>query len=397
MNQRQARFLWLVWCVVYLAAVTLALGLHTPYPGDEQRFIETGRLFANGVSLDLLRHYPEMSGPLPFLLFGAWGKIFGDSLAAMRGFSLLVAFATLLLLHRLASLVCATPAAALLASIVLCLNPYMATMSLFVYTDMLALLFTLAAVDSALRGWPAVMALSLAAAAISRQYLIFVTAALMTFFLIQWLWKKDSSSPRMLAAATISLLPLAGLAILWRGLAPDSWMRGYYVTGAPHYRLSSFTGYVAQLPIYLAPFVIFAGRALFRAKWLAVAAVAAAVYYPFFPIRAPERSAGIGIYTVGLVDRAVSHLLPSLWRDAFFGLAFVAGIAVAGRLLLDARSQWLARQASFPLLAGLVLAAFLMVMPWSYLYWEKYLLPVLPIAGLHLARLRASPENHGKI
>jgi hypothetical protein len=397
-SRQRAWTLWIAWCLVYLAAITLALGLRTPYPGDEQRFIETGRLFANGVSIDLLKHYPEMSGPLPFWLFGMWGKAAGDSLAAMRIFALLTAFATLLLVFRLALSVLGRPGVALAASVGLCLNPYMATMSLFVYTDMPTLLFALVAMDAALNDRPVRMAAGLAAAAISRQYLTFLTAALAAFFAARWWWRRDAASLRMAAAALISALPLLGLIALWRGLAPDSWMRNYYVTGPPRYRLSSLAGYVAQLPVYLAPFVIAARRTLLKGRWIAPVALAAAAVYPFFPIRAPERSADIGIHTVGLVDRALTAAAPSpLWREAFFWLAFAAGTVLVGQLWAGALRQWRAREPGYALAAGIVLCAFLAVMPWSYLYWEKYLLPVLPVCALQVALSRPRAENRGKI
>ena len=53
----------------------LAVGPNRVLPGDEMRFIETSRTFSENLSLNLLKHYEEMSTPLPFIYFGAMGKI----------------------------------------------------------------------------------------------------------------------------------------------------------------------------------------------------------------------------------------------------------------------------------------------------------------------------------
>ncbi len=356
--------------MLYLCAVTLALGLSTPYPGDEARFIETAKLFGRALSLDLLRSYPEMSGPLPFLFYGWWGRVFGYSLAAMRCGSLALALAALLILwiflRRLLD-----ERAAFLSGCALCLNPYFATMSLFVYTDMAAVGSGLAALATALHGRPVTMAMALAAAMLSRQYMVFLALGLGVFY-----WRQT----RMVAACAASMLPLAALVVLWGGPAPDSWMRREYLAGGTHFQMASLTGYIAQMPIYLLPFVIAARRRLrFPAPVMAAVLVASGLYW-LYPIRVPDASARIGLSTVGLLDRALTQA--GIWRDAVYWAGFFTGLLMLAALFDDAR-----RHRGYPLLAALVTAAFLAVMPWSYLYWEKYLLPLLPVAAAYLAQV----------
>jgi len=82
---------------------------------------------------------------------------------------------------------------------------------------------------------------------------------------------------------------------------------------------------------------------------------------------------------MGLFDRALHVALPALWmRDLFYGAAFAAGLMVWGKLIPGAVKR---RE-----LAALAVFSFLAVMPFSYLYWEKYLLPVLPLAAVALVR-----------
>ncbi len=65
--------------------------------GDEEHFLLTVRLFGQGVSTDVLRTYPEMSGPLTFAAFAAWGRVAGFDTASLRLLAPLIASATALL------------------------------------------------------------------------------------------------------------------------------------------------------------------------------------------------------------------------------------------------------------------------------------------------------------
>lgn len=350
--------------------MTLALGISTPYPGDESRFIETARLFSQGLSLGLLKHYPEMSGPLPFLFYGLWGRAFGFWLPAMRCGSLLIALAALLALWMFLRRVLDNERASLLSGCALCLNPYMATMSLFVYTDMAAVLFGLLALAAGWSGRAWQMCLALAAAMLCRQYMLFLAVGMGAWFL----WTR----PRMAGWCAVSTLPLALLVLLWGGPAPDSWMRNEYLTRSARFEIASMTGYVAQMPLYLLPFVVTARRRLlFQWPLMALMAAASGLYW-LYPVRIPPASARIGLTTVGLLDRAVQQA--GLWRDGVYWAGFAIGLLVLAAMFRDAR-----RHGGYALLAAAVTVAFLLVMPWSYLYWEKYLLPLLPVTAAYLA------------
>jgi hypothetical protein len=87
-------------------------------------------------------------------------------------------------------------------------------------------------------------------------------------------------------------------------------------------------------------------------------------------VQAAPISQDEGYFTVGLLDK-VLHRLPTLALH----LAYVALLATALWVLgsVAMRQVWHRQQ------AGWVLLAFLVLMPFSYLIWEKYALPIWPI------------------
>ena len=88
-------------CLLALLELVLAwgVGIDRPLRGDEPHFVKTIVQFGTRpLSLDLLAHYDEMSGPVPFVLYGAWGRLFGFEPQALRLFSILVAVVTYVLL-----------------------------------------------------------------------------------------------------------------------------------------------------------------------------------------------------------------------------------------------------------------------------------------------------------
>src|SRR5437868_4207542 len=84
---------------VFEAIVAWGVGIDRPLRADEPHFVGTIIQFGtNPLSLDLLAHYNEMSGPVPFVLYGAWGRMFGFEPLTLRLFSIVVAVATYVLL-----------------------------------------------------------------------------------------------------------------------------------------------------------------------------------------------------------------------------------------------------------------------------------------------------------
>jgi len=350
---------WLLYCILYPLLVAAAIGLGSVYPGDEGHFLGTSQLFAERLSVEWLRTYPEMSGPLPFLVFAGWGSVFGWSLVTMRLCSLLIGGLTL----WVAGLVFRDARVPLWQAGLLGLNPYWAAMTVFVYTDMLTVLLALLAYRMAMQQRAVPYALAMAGALVSRQYLVYLVAAVALWFAWRRVW------PMVLASAA-SMVPLGLLVALWGGLAPASPVRGMYLTQSFRFHFEALVGYVAVLFLFCLPWLVTR-----RPRWsLGVVAMGAALYW-LAPVRASLPSLKVGILTTGLVDRALHVMIPlQLGRDLFYALCFGAGLAMLW--------SWRRRLE----LAVLAVVCFLAVMPVSYLYWEKYLLPVLPLAALVCVR-----------
>lgn len=72
---------------VFLIAVHVAAALYIHQRlawGDEEYLVDAVRYFDRGINLDALAHHCELSGPLPFVVYAAWGRVVGTSLPALR-------------------------------------------------------------------------------------------------------------------------------------------------------------------------------------------------------------------------------------------------------------------------------------------------------------------------
>ena len=112
------------------------LAFERPYWGDEIHFVETINRFGKNMGLNTIKHYNEMSTPLPFMLYALWGRIFGFEIHILRILSVIIAVATYILFHWLLFLIFGNIKVASLTSAFLVLHPYMVGFSVFVFTDM---------------------------------------------------------------------------------------------------------------------------------------------------------------------------------------------------------------------------------------------------------------------
>jgi len=67
---------------------------HLPPWGDEEHYLQTVRLFASGISVELLRTYEEMTTPLTFVVYSLWGQAVGLQTDRLRLLSVVLAALT---------------------------------------------------------------------------------------------------------------------------------------------------------------------------------------------------------------------------------------------------------------------------------------------------------------
>jgi 4-amino-4-deoxy-L-arabinose transferase-like glycosyltransferase len=369
-------------------------GLYRPAWGDEAHFAETIRFFGNGVTLESLTHYQEMSAPLPFIIYSFWGRFFGFALQDLRLLSLLIAFCTFLASFRLFALVL-EGSLALYATIFLALNPYVAGSAIFVFTDMLALLCLVVACTAVLKRSPAILFVSLSAGLLCRQYLVFFGAAVAVFSIVRLVQQtSDKQDSWMLIACAGSALPLAALMVLWRGLSPDSSLRSVFLNEPLTFHSTAATLYVILLLVYLFPIIAAKWRQFYRDPRVLGASFLLSFLYWLAPVTAsPPR--GLDIDTVGYFHRFLRLVCSRTSNQIVFYLLFLAALPVLLSIVTGCYTRLSRHDTSFPLLWGFCVVSFLLVMPMSYLTWEKYFILVLPPALMLLLNTQSVAEQTG--
>ena len=375
--------------IVFHTAVALTVDLNRPEWGDEIHFVRTARQFGQEAwSLERLQHYEEMSGPLPFMAYGVWGRLCGFELPRLRLFSILVALATYLLYHRLLYSLFHSGRAAFLIAAFLVINPYMIGLSVFVFTDMLPMLFMLAALCAIRARRPVSFGVALACALISRQYYAFFAGAAMLYFLLLYRQDRDRDVLRMFVASVFACVPLLLLVVLWGGPSPDSPFKEDFLFEGFSYHPEFWLVYVFAFLVYLLPFVVLKWKPIYSNRKIVLGCFLCCWIYWLAPIQPAAAAAGSRYDTVGLFHRLLKKVFPStaLEQTVLF-LAFALGLPVLVFIARDAWERGKDRRIDLPLLLDLSILTFFLIMPFSYLNWEKYILPLVPLGSIRLALL----------
>ncbi len=180
-------------------------------------------------SLHLLQTYNELNTPIPFILGGWVLNIFGNDVQNLRLLTALTSFALLMLF------VWYSPERTkrfwlCLGGLLIFPNYYL--VSVYYYTDIFAMVFTLGGVIAYLRKSHWVGFLSLAAAVCCRQYMLAFPAAILAYEVfknVKWsanplvLVKSIFSDPAWIwyALAVLAIVPWV---VIWHGPAPASVM-----------------------------------------------------------------------------------------------------------------------------------------------------------------------------
>ena len=308
-------------------------------------------------SLEVLRDYNSAVGPLFYVVLANVGALAGNRLPVLRLAVFLLAAINVLLFWLLGRRL--VPGGRFSPLLLLVSYPYFFSLSGLLMSEHLALCFGLLALLGYLR-WteddaPWALAGSLVAASaavLTRQFYAFLPVGLA---IAEFLRSRGRGRMRAILPL-LSLLPLAGLVLLWRGMVPPSF-QGVY---APGFTPGTASSVLAWTGLFFLPF-LFArlARQRFRlSPWLLLAlpAVPCALVFP------PD---GIGL------TRTIVHRLPGSLpaiAGAVLALLGAAHLVMLGQRLAGADA---ARRA--PAIIGL--AVLLVLLASGTPVFERYFLP----------------------
>jgi len=380
---------FMVFLALFETALVVFVCLKQPLYGDEPHFYQTIRYFGENLNLHTLKHYPEMITPLSFILYSLWGHLFGFEIHILRILSIILAVTTYLLFHRLLYLIFEDSKIAVLSSIFIILNPYMIGLNCFVYTDMLGILCIIATCLAVYRNNAAIFMISAAAAVLCRQYFIFLTAGAFVYYFITFLVHRRYQDLKMMLSGVVSLVPFLCLVVLWQGLAPDNEIRRINMSTGFNFHPSFLTLYTCQLFLYLLPVVLLCWKPLYKnGKALGVCLIISPIYW-LFPVRPSKVLTDGNIFTVGFFHRALRYVLNNtLFEDMAFYLLFYCGLVIFYYFIRDSLNLLRKKNPNYILFLYLCIFMFFLVQPFSYVSWEKYFIPIIPLVSIPILRSR---------
>lgn len=365
--------------------------------GDEHHFYETAKYFGEGLTLDTLTRYNEMSTPLPFVLYGLWGKVFGFSLNAMRLFSLLVSFTTAVGFYLLANRFISKPFHIFLAATTFAFHPYNIGFSVFVFTDMLPITASIFGLLAIIYKRPVLWMLLAAAGLLSRQYFVFFSLPVGLFFCLRFIKKPSSSSFFMALATLLSTIPTIALFYLWEGFSPKNNINHLYMNEAFSYHIEYLTLYVAQFSLYLIPALVIKLKTYYCDRRIVSTSLFLSTLYFFYPVYPCPASLEAHFTSVGLFNTMLQYLhIGETGTHIVFYVFYLLGWPVVLSILMNCIKDLKQQNYSYAFLLGLAMVAFLIIMPFSYLLWEKYFMPIVPIALLYILNDKQSLQGPDK-
>lgn len=383
MKKPEGALLWLIFSVAVLSTISF-LNINKPPHSDEKHFVETIKLFYNNFSLSTLKDYPEISTPLFYYIYALWAKVFGFSLESLRIFNTLIALFSWQLIYRLFKLVTQNIKLAFLLSLLIIVNPYIIGLSFYVYNDNLNLLLLLAAILAFIKDRAILMSIFFSLAVLTRQYSV-VFPLTMTFYSLLIFFLQNKENKKYIFASVLSLIPLLVLIVIWEGLAPKSGEELWIVENRSIYNIDYINSYISFSFIYAFPLVMFFIIRKGFDKNIFLLSMVLSTILSLFPIKPSLATLSQkDVFTIGYAHKYLvmlfgyetSLLKTVLYLFLFFG-SYVT-ISLGKNLFWELKNRYLNNMSVFPLLWFF----FLIIMPFSFQVWEKYLVMILPFYTL---------------
>lgn len=373
----------------FLSGLVFVIGLNHPFWGDERHFVATIRYFGKHFSINTLADYDQVTGPLVFILYMLWGKITSFSIAHLRLLSLVFSAAALILTFYWFTKTLNQKKMALLAMGLIMINPYMWGLSFFVFTDIPTLCFLVLIGWAVLQRQSLLLFIATAMALLSRQYAVYVVVAAGLYQLVE-LFKGKKENIIYIAALIAGCAPLIVLMIIWGGPAPPKGTALWAINDNHLYHFSYLTTYITFTAVYCLPLLFISGRRLLHNKLILIICFILSFWFFLFPIH-PSYAAltHTNFETVGLLHRVIRTILKAAILENFFlWLMFLSGLILIANMIYTDFKRFKQGYWDYGHFLTLSVIFFLLIMPFSYQVWEKYLIIVLPFIILRLMLMK---------
>lgn len=385
MNKIKSYHIWFAFSLISLTLIGI-VSLRLPFRGDERHIVETIRLFANNFNFETIKDYPEVTPPFFFLFYALWAKVFSASTESLRILTLIISFITWQLVYYLFESFTKKKFHALLLSVVVIANPYFFGTSVFVFTDMLTIMLILAAVISLIKNRLYLFIILTAFAILCRQYAVVIPAAIIFYSFLNY--KNDKANNRnYLIGSLITFLPLSVLFVIWKNISPASGIEKWIVPNSSFYNIDYINTYITFSVIYILPLVnVFYKKIKFNYVTFLIAFVFTIILF-FFPVKTSMATLEFTDYkTVGIIHQTLVEFLgnESFWLKIILAFLLLAGCYINTELLKRFYTAIKTKLLDKEIIFTLLWVLFLLIMPFSYQVWEKYLTMILPFLILSI-------------
>ncbi len=379
MNKIKPSHIWFAFSLITLSLIGI-VSLKLPFRGDERHLVETIKLFADNFNFNTIKDYPEVTPPFFFMFYALWAKIFGASTESLRILTLIISLITWQLVYYLFGLFTQKKYHVLLLSTLVITNPYFFGTSVFVFTDMLTIMLSLAAVISFIRNKNILFIIFSTLAILCRQYAVIIPMSVILYSLLNY--KNDKQISRnYIIGSLLTFLPLLVLFGIWKNISTASGIEKWIIPNSSIYNLDYINTYITFSVIYIFLLVIVFFKKI-KLSYLSLSiAFAITILLSLFPVKTSMATLEFTDYkTVGFVHQALAEMfgLESIWLKIFLVFFLFVGcymnIELLKRFYVYIRKKSSEKEIIFTIFWFL----FLLIMPFSYQVWEKYLTMILP-------------------
>lgn len=370
----------------YIVSIISIVTIGLPYRGDERHFVETIRLFSDNFSLNTLKDYPEVTPPLFYYVFAAWSKLFGHSIESLRIFNSIISFMNWLLIFKLNERFIKDIKIVFFLSLISVLNPYFLGMSAHVFTDMLTINFILVSMLSFFNNNFIVFTIFSTMAILTRQYAIIFPAGVFIYSVLN-VKIHSSVNKKFIIGSVISLLPILSLFMVWQNISPKSGIEKWLVPNSNIYNVDYINSYITFSIIYILPVFLL----VFKKSNLDLKVIASSIFFALvislFPIKTSVATLMLTDYkTIGFAHEFLVDIFgfETIAIKSLLWFLLLIGCLINMKIIFSIIKKIKDNRFEKDIVPYLVWVLFLLVMPFSYQVWEKYLTMILPFLLLSI-------------